>query len=386
MTTKRVSRILTILLAAVCVTAVSGQVQDAAKNEQPKPTPDVETRIKVVFDETAPGVVYVESNGQKVRVDTLKKTFEEVAASNIGRPAEVAAAPAKDQKEESAYDFDKGEEPYDFRIVNVPTPRSVPKGSWNLTFTHRFEEKIDPLKDSAKDLFGLDSFGVASFGLTYGFTDKLYGSVYRSPLCQRGICRTIEIGLGYNWLSNDKDHPIALATYASVEGNDNFTEEYTYNLQARLAARVGKRVYLFFSPAAHINTNGQRRFDPRPSDFFPPAAIADTFRLPKHGASFGFGGEVLITPNVLALVEFTPRTGFKLGKVSPIFDPTFHVIGFRHDSSPSFGLGIQRNIGKHAFALTLSNTQTTTTSKYNSSSLFLWPRHLTLGFNLTRRF
>jgi hypothetical protein len=392
MTTKRVSRILTLLFAAACGTAISGQVPDAAKKEQPKPTPapeTVEAKIKVVFDDNAPGVVYIESNGQKIRVDTSKKTFEEVAAvasEKKTEPATAVTAKAADQKGESAYDFDKGDEPYDFRIVNVPTPRSVPKGSWNLTFTHRFTEKIDPIKQSAKDLFGLDSFGVASFGVTYGFTDKLYGSVYRSPLCQTGICRTIEIGLGYNWLSNDKDHPIALATYASIEGNDNFTEEYTYNLQAKLAGRVGKRVYLFFAPAVHINSNGQRRFDPRPSDFFPPAPIADTFRLPRHGASFGFGGEVMITPNVVALVDFAQRTGFKLGRVRPIFDPAFHIIGFTNDSHPSFGFGVQRNIGKHAFALTFSNTQTTTTSRYNSSNLFLWPKHLTLGFNLTRRF
>jgi hypothetical protein len=150
---------------------------------------------------------------------------------------------------------------------------------------------------------------------------------------------------------------------------------------------LGKRVYLFFSPAVHLNSNGQRRFDPRPTDFFPPAPIADTFRLPTHGASFGFGGEVLITPNVVALVDFVPRTGFKLGRVRAIFDPVSHaIVGFVNDSSPAFGFGVQRNIGKHSFALTFSNTQTTTTSRYNSSNLFLFPKHVTIGFNLTRRF
>ena len=57
-----------------------------------------------------------------------------------------------------------------------------------------------------------------------------------------------------------------MTTYASIEGNDNFTEEYTYNLQVMLAARVGKRLHLFFSPAVHLNSNGQRRFDwPEPA-------------------------------------------------------------------------------------------------------------------------
>jgi hypothetical protein len=177
-----------------------------------------------------------------------------------------------------------------------------------------------------------------------------------------------------------------VTTYASIEGNDNFTEEYTYNLQAMISARLGKRVYLFFSPAAHINANGQRRFDPRANDFFPPATVANNFRLPTHGASFGFGTSVLITPNVVALFDFAPRAGFKLGQTQPIFDNNFRVIGFRHISEPSIGFGIQRNIGKHAFALTFSNTQSTTTSRYNSSNLALAAKRLIIGFNLSRRF
>jgi hypothetical protein len=57
------------------------------------------------------------------------------------------------KRKKAPYDFDKGEEPYDFRVVNIPTPRSVPKGSWNLTFTHRFTEKIDPISTSGTASF-----------------------------------------------------------------------------------------------------------------------------------------------------------------------------------------------------------------------------------------
>jgi hypothetical protein len=242
------------------------------------------------------------------------------------------------------------------------------------------------LSESGKTLLGLDSFSVSSFGITYGITDKLYVSASRSPLCQRGLCRTIEVGFGYNWLAQDKDSPFALTTYASVEGNDNFTEEYTYNLQAMMSARLGKRVYLFFSPAVHLNSNGQHRFNPRPDQFFPPATVANSFKLPTNGASFGFGTSVLITHDIVALFDFAPRIGFKLGQVNPIFDNNFNVIGFKNESQPSIGFGIQKNIGKHSFTLTFSNTQTSTTSRYNSSNLVLKPRRLTIGFNLSRRF
>ncbi len=347
---------------------------------------------KVTFDANESGIVFVESNGEKIRIDTIKKTFEVVASPaidtkpNSADPQTTAGTTIKPDNKKDPYEFNKGWEPYASRVVNMPTPKHVPKGTWNLDFTHRFSEQLDPLKTSARDLFGLDSFGIASFGITYGITDKLYASAYRSPLCQRGLCKVIELGVGYNWLAHDKHNPIALTTYASIEGNDNFTEEYTYNLQAMFSGRVHKRVYLFFSPAVHINSNGQRRFDPRANDFFPPATVANSFRLPRHGATFGFGASILITPNVVALFDVAARTGFQLGRVRPILNSSFRVTGFTNESHPSIGFGIQRNIGQHSFALTFSNTQATTTSRYNSSNLVLSPKHLIIGFNLTRRF
>ncbi|MFT3746493.1 MAG: DUF5777 family beta-barrel protein [Pyrinomonadaceae bacterium] len=354
-----------------------------------------EAKMKVVFDEDTPGVVYVEANGERIRVDTSKKSVESVATMIPDKNTELrntalAITPkvpaAKADDDESPYDFDKGEEPYDYRVVNVPTAKNVPKGSYNLIFTHRFTQQLRPFSSSARSLLGLDSFAIASFGLTYGITDKLYVSAYRSPVCRKGFCRVIEVGVGYNWLAQDKKSPIGLTTFASIEGGDNFTEEYTYNLQAMLSARVGKRVFLHFSPAVHLNSNGQRKFDPRPTDYFPAATIANNFRMPKHGASFGFGASVAITPNVMALFDFTPRTGFKMGSVRTVLGPGFSIVGFTNESHPSIGFGVQRNIGKHSFALTLSNTQTTTTSRYNSSNLTLSPKELILGFNLSRRF
>lgn len=365
------------------------EVEKTSQPAQPQ------SNIKVVFDETTPGVLTIESNGEKIRVDTTRKTVEQLAVNlapekpvEPPKPAETTAKTEENtkQKEESAYDFEAGEEPYNYRLVNIPTPKKVPKGTWNLDFTHRFSQPIHPVEDSGRTLLGLDSFSISSFGVTYGITDKLYVTANRSPLCQRGLCRTIEIGFGYNWIAQDEKSPFALTTYASVEGNGNFTEEYNYNLQAMFSARVGKRVYLFFSPAAHLNANGSRRFNPRPEQFFPPATIANSFDLPTHAASFGFGASVMITPNLLALFDFTPRVGFKLGRLEAQLDNNFNVTGFRNVSHPSIGFGIQRNIGKHAFALTFSNTQTTTTSRYNSSNLVFSPRRLVIGFNLFRRF
>lgn len=394
------------VLFLLFVPTVFGQADPASLSEKTsdaddvKKLPDVAPKLpsgmKVTFQPDEAGVVVVEVNGERVRIDTAKRTYETMgSAAKTDRVAPVNSVPVsenstkppvKKDKDDDRFDFQKGYEPFDYRVVNVPTPRHVPKGTWNVSFTHRFTQQLDPISSSARSLFGLDSFGVASFGISYGITEKLYASAYRSPVCQRGMCKVIEVGVGYNWIAMDKKSPIGLTTYASVEGNDNFTEEHTYNLQTMLSGRVGKRVYLFFSPAVHFNSNGQRRFDPRPNDYFPPATVASSFRLPTHGATFGFGASVLITRNVVALFDVAARTGFKLGRVTPILDSSFRVIGFKSESHPSMGFGIQRNIGEHSFALTFSNTQTTTTSRYNSSNLVLSPKRIIIGFNLSRRF
>lgn len=349
------------------------------------------SNMKVTFDENAPGVVIVESNGERLRIDTNNKTFARVDEPAPATPANVD----KDRQTVGATkvrESSKAYEPYDYYIVNVPTPKRVRRHSLNLHFTHRFQQPVKPLNDSfgrngsLDDLLGLDSFSVSSFGVTFGITDNLYANVYRTPLCQSGLCKTIEIGLGYHILDEAGRSPIALSAYASVEGDDNFKRRYTYNMQAMIGRSVTKYVNLFFSPAVHLNSNGNGRFNPRPESFFPPAAEANQLRLGQHTGSFGFGVNGRIRPTTSLLFEYTPRVGFKLGRVTSVFDLNQgRITGFNNDSEAEIGFGIEKRIGRHAFSLTFSNTQTTTTSRYNSSNLVLPPKRFTIGFNLFRR-
>ena len=335
-------------------------------------------RVDVKFDEQSPGVAIVEVDGELIKIDTNTKTWTRVEQQ--AKPATPVQSQTGEQPKKVAAEA----EAYDYRLVNVPTPKRVLKGSLNIYFTHRFSEPVRPVNQSARDLLGLDSSAVPSFGLFYGITDRFYVSAYRSAICQRGLCRTIEIGAGYHWLDENAESPIALSTYASVEGDDNFTQNYTYNLQLMVARSVTRYVNLIFSPALHLNANGQRRFDPRATDFFPPATV--TLAQPRHTGSFGFGANARISPSVSVLFEYTPRIGFKLGRVDPVFNSSGSVIGFRPRSEAEIGFGVQKDIGRHSFSLTFSNTQTTTTSRYNSSNLVLPPSRFLIGFNLYRRF
>lgn len=376
--------ILIFVMSVVAQTTEKPKTGPASVKDEPAPPGQ---RIKVTFDEKNSAVIIVESNGERVRVDTASKTIEAVepATPAVALPSESPGVKQDDERELDPYYYESGDEPFDYRLVNVPTPKKVPKGTWNLTFTHRFSQPLHPLSESGSGLLGFDSMSTSSFGVSYGITDRFYVSAYRSPLCQRGLCRVIEVGVGYHFTDQDKKWPVALNAYASVEGNDNFTEEYTYNLQMMMSRRFGKRLFLYFSPAVHLNSNGQRRFNPRPDEYFPPATVADSFLLPAHTASFAMGASFRITPSLMGIFEFTPRTGFKLGRVDPIFDTDFNVTGFRSVSRPEMGIGFQYTVGKHMFTLTFSNTQTTTTSRYNSSNLVLAPRRLIIGFNIFRR-
>lgn len=353
-----------------------------------EPPQQREIKMKVSFDQ--PGVVIVESAGERVRIDTAKKTVERIAeaepAKSPGSSGEQAPAVAKKERESS-----KAYEPYDYHIVNIPTPKQVRRHSLNLVFTHRFQETVTPLENEkadqhiariSKDLLGLDSSSVSSFGLTYGITDRLYASVYRSPLCQPGLCKTIELGLGYHLLDEAGRSPIALSAYTSVEGDYNFTERYTYNLQAMIGRSVTRYVNLFFSPAAHINSNGSDRF----KEFLRNQPLAAKLRLGQNSGSFGFGINARIRPTTSVLFEYTPRVGFKMGQIIPIFDTSIgQITGFRNNSEAEIAFGLEKRIGRHVFSLTFSNTQATTTARYNSSNQALPPNKFSIGFNLFRR-
>ena len=337
--------------------------------------------VQVKFDDTAEGVVIVEAGGERLRIDTRAKTV-----SRLDQP-EPSPAPQQPEIVDAEHKHHLEQEPYDYRLINVPTPKRVLRGSVNLYFTHRFAQPLRPLGQSDQDLFGLDSFAVSSFGVFYGITDRLYVNAYRSPICQPGLCKTVELGIGYHLLDERGRSPFALSAYASIEGDDNFRKDYTYNAQLMFARSASKYLHFFFSPAVHLNANGDRRFDPKPEDFFPPEPLTEQFNQDQNGASFGFGVSARIRPTVSLMFEYTPRVGFKLGRVDTLFAPgTFQVTGFRNRSEAELGFGIEKDLGRHTFSLTFSNTQTTTTSRYNSSNQVLPPGRFTIGFNLYRRF
>src|SRR3712207_6786444 len=90
-----------------------------AKTEKSNPSAEAQSGIKVSFDENAPGVLIIESNGERVRVDATKKTVEQLAAvepqektGEVSSKETAKVETSQAQEEEgSVFDFDEGEEP-----------------------------------------------------------------------------------------------------------------------------------------------------------------------------------------------------------------------------------------------------------------------------------
>ena len=86
--------ILTLVSLLILVTGIVGYGQQpvAADKRPAEPKAPAKTstgpadtkasetgKIKVVFDDKLPGVVYIESNGERIRVDTGKRSVDQVA-------------------------------------------------------------------------------------------------------------------------------------------------------------------------------------------------------------------------------------------------------------------------------------------------------------------
>lgn len=329
--------------------------------------------VNIIF--TGNNEAFVEVNGQLVKINTLAQSATAVddttAASNAivegaSNPTETKAE-TKESSEEVAATKDSPqtaepelaeetnpEDYYAYELVNLPTPKRYEKGAFSVHFTHRFSQS--PFARSAADLFGFDSFAISAFGFTYGITDRIYAKIFRTP---SSPFRTIEMGGGVHLLQQGKSIPISAALYASVEGRDNFNEHFTTNISGTVGRSFSRYGGVFFAPTVSFNNN--------------PVPNSNPGKTNTTG-SFGFGGQINFRPTGSFVMEFVPRVGYK----SP-------------GSVSSVAFGLQKRTYRHVFTLTVSNTQSTTTSQYNAGFGTItdrkeFARALVIGFNIYRRF
>ena len=235
----------------------------------------------------------------------------------------------------------------DFTLVALPTSLRLPQFKSAFRVTHRFTRPLncDTCASSLLgDLFGLDNGAI--IGLEYRF------GIFRNT--QIGIHRTsdktIEFFGQYGVVRQDKGLPVDASVLVSIDGTNNFQDQYSPAIGVILSRAVGEQAAFYVEPlyVHHSNVFEQAVIN-----------VDNTFMI-------GLGARVHVRPTVYLVGEFTPRVaGYKPGVNQGSF-------------------AIEKRAGGHVFQLNFSNSFGTTMGQIarGGASTNDWY----LGFNITRKF
>jgi mono/diheme cytochrome c family protein len=258
-------------------------------------------------------------------------------------------------------------QPGDDVLFSLPTGRATDRHGVYINFSHRFpfDSAFQGLR-SGSELFGLDDFALPSLGVRYGFTDRLFGGIMRSPSF---IGRPIQMMLGYTLLEERRGDPFNLTVRVSMEGQNNFRKNYTENIEAIFSRSLTRHAQFYVVPTASFNA---RRVV---QGSLVSSQIPD---IPGVNAfSVGIGLAIDVRPTVALVAEVIPTlvNGTELG---------IH--------RPAMSYGIQKKIFRHAFTFGVSNSPGVTVSqRAGTDASYLGNpsgdtfQNMFVGFDLTRQ-
>lgn len=265
-----------------------------------------------------------------------------VAAASAQTPTLAqASAPPPQASDDDEARLDPAEP--DFVVVNLPTTLRLPRHAGNFRLTHRFNENLrrDSFEEQLKNLFGIDQGASISFEYRFGIVRRLELIAART-----NINRTIQLSTKYDAWHQSAARFLSLSAIASVEGGDNFSEDFSPALGAVIARSVAGKAAFYLVPVWVGNSGG--------------VGVPD-----RNTGYLGIGARFRILPTTYLVAEVTPRMGG-------------YVVG-----DPEYGFAIEKRVGAHVFSLTLANSHATT---YRLIARGGNPESLYLGFNLARKF
>jgi hypothetical protein len=229
----------------------------------------------------------------------------------------------------------------DFTIIGLPTTLKIPRFASAFRVTHRFGRPLGSgdFGDLVSDFFGFDSG--AQIGLEYRF-----GIMAGTQIgIHRTSNRTIEFFAQQHVLEQGES-PVGIDIIGTIEGLDNFSEDYSPAIGAVISRTLGRHGALYAHPIWVNNTNELSDDD------------NNTFIV-------GLGGRLRIRPTVYLVGEVIPRFGYTPDAVYGSF-------------------GIEKRAGGHSFQLNFSNGLGTTLAQLArggqpSNDWFI-------GFNISRKF
>jgi hypothetical protein len=232
----------------------------------------------------------------------------------------------------------------DYVLINLPTTLPLPLHKGNFRLTHRFNGNLESgdFGDQASSLFGIDEGATIGFEYRFAIAKHVELAAYRE-----NFSRTIQIYGKYDAFHQSASTPLGFSALVSVEGTNNFRQDYAPSIGASISRDVAKIAALYAVPMWVHNsaaTSGVTR---------------DTFVM-------GLGTSVRVRPSLYLVAEVSPRlAGYVQGQAE-------------------YGFGLSMRVGGHVFDLTFTNTNQGSTFAQLATGGF--PNSLYLGFNLSRKF
>ena len=245
-------------------------------------------------------------------------------------------------------------------LFNLPTSHIPAEGTWELKFTHRFNQSIDQgnFSDRIHSLFGLDSNADVGIGAAFVPRRDLEFSFYRSNTLD-----DIEAAGKYIVIQQAAAIPISAALRLGVDWRTekNLNDRTSEFAQLILSRQFGRHAEVFVIPT--IVTNAGR-----------VVSGSSSSALFRHAENVLLGAAVMIRPALSVVAELYPQN---------------HDLPHDLRGDIGWSLGLKRAIGGHYFEILLTDFNAThvdqyTTATYQGGKLNRSDLHI--GFNIERRF
>ncbi len=224
-----------------------------------------------------------------------------------------------------------------WRLMNLPTTRSLDGGSHLFLISHRFNPTVNQGYDA---LYGLDGSSIIKLSVGHAFTDR-----FRVLLGRSNASDNVELSTHYQIAQQwgERQWPLGVSVHntlnwvseAPPEGESRYrSEAVKYTAQLSLARLIGDRFGVMVVPGVTVN---------------PAEGVDDENVL----VTLGLGGRVHVYGNVNLFAEWVPiLSGF-------VRTRTFG----NENRFDSWGGGVEIAVGGHVFQVVISNSVGVTTDQ-----------------------
>ncbi len=245
-------------------------------------------------------------------------------------------------------------------LLTLPTSHIPSEGTWEVKFTHRFNQSIDQgsFSDRVHSLWGLDSNADVGIGLSFAPRRDLQLSLYRSNALD-----DIELAAKYVVVQQASAIPFstALRLGTDLRTEAGLNDRTSYFGQVILSRQIGRRAEVFAIPT-YVTDAGRIVSGNTSSALF------------KHAFNCPVGAAVTLRPALSLVAEFVPKN---------------RDLPSTMKADYGWALGLKRAIGGHYFEILLTNNNATHADQYVTSTYQGTPlskNDLHIGFNIERRF